>query len=139
MLDRKYIIENADAVRQNCRNRGVAVDLDQYLALDKQRADLTREVEELNSKANDMAKRIGPAKDSAQREQLKEQARVLREQKNAKQAELDQLLELTTRGIQQLIAQQCNVIGEGRLAPRSHRRDHESGKARRDPENLVGA
>jgi ribonuclease PH len=53
--------------------------------------------------------------------------------------ELDQLLELTTRGVQQLIALQRNLIGEDRLAPRSHGRDHESGQARRDPENLVGA
>lgn len=53
--------------------------------------------------------------------------------------ELDQLLEFTTRGVQQLIAQQRQLIGVDRLAPRPHHRDHESGKARRDPENLVGA
>lgn len=53
--------------------------------------------------------------------------------------ELNQLLELTTRGVQQLIALQRNLIGEARFAPRAHRRDHESGKARRDPETFVGA
>jgi ribonuclease PH len=53
--------------------------------------------------------------------------------------ELDQLLALTTRGVQQLIAQQRNLIGEDRLAPYPHGRDQESGKARRDPANLLGA
>jgi ribonuclease PH len=53
--------------------------------------------------------------------------------------ELDQLLDLATLGVDQLIALQRNIIGEDRLAPHSPRRDYESGKARRDPENLVGA
>jgi ribonuclease PH len=53
--------------------------------------------------------------------------------------ELDQLLALATRGVQELIGLQRHLIGEDRLGPRPHRRDEESGKARRDPENLVGA
>jgi ribonuclease PH len=53
--------------------------------------------------------------------------------------ELDQLLEFTSRGVQQLIAQQRQLIGADRLAPCPHHRDHEPGEARRDPENLVGA
>jgi ribonuclease PH len=53
--------------------------------------------------------------------------------------ELDQLLALATHGVQQLIALQRTLIGEDGLGPRPHRRNQESGKARRDPENLVGA
>jgi ribonuclease PH len=53
--------------------------------------------------------------------------------------DLDELLALATQGVQQLIALQRRLIGEDRLGPRPHRRDQESGKARRDPENLVGA
>jgi ribonuclease PH len=53
--------------------------------------------------------------------------------------ELDQLLALATHGVQELIGLQRHLIGEDRLGPRPHRRDEESGKARRDPENLVGA
>jgi ribonuclease PH len=52
---------------------------------------------------------------------------------------LDQLLDLATHGIDQLIAMQRRLIGEDRLAPYAPRRDYEPGKARRDPENLVGA
>jgi ribonuclease PH len=53
--------------------------------------------------------------------------------------ELDQLLGLATRGVDQLIALQRSLIGEEHLAPRPHGRNQEPGKARRDPENLVGA
>jgi ribonuclease PH len=53
--------------------------------------------------------------------------------------EFDQLLGLASRGVHQLIALQRSLIGEEHLAPRPHRRDQEPGKARRDPENLVGA
>jgi hypothetical protein len=53
--------------------------------------------------------------------------------------DLDQLLDLATHGVDQLIAQQRSLIGEDRFAPHAPRRDHEFGKARRDPENLVGA
>jgi ribonuclease PH len=53
--------------------------------------------------------------------------------------ELDRLLALATHGVHQLIALQRSLIGEERLAARPHRWDQEPGKARRDPENLVGA
>ena len=33
MLDLTFITENADAVRENCRNRGVTIDLDELLKL----------------------------------------------------------------------------------------------------------
>lgn len=54
-------------------------------------------------------------------------------------AELDQLLELASCGSRQLIDVQRSLIGEDRLAPQPRPRHQESGKARRDPENLVGA
>jgi ribonuclease PH len=54
-------------------------------------------------------------------------------------AELDELLALASRGVEQLIALQRHLIGEERLAPEAHGRDHESGKAGRDPQNVVGA
>ena len=33
MLDRKFIVENADRVKQNCANRGVKCDVDQLVEL----------------------------------------------------------------------------------------------------------
>lgn len=91
MLDRKYILENADLVKLNCTHRGVAVDVDQLVELDRQRREQLQLVETLNRQANDTAKSIGQAKDPAEREARKEQGRKLREQKDAVQAELDRL------------------------------------------------
>jgi ribonuclease PH len=51
--------------------------------------------------------------------------------------ELDRLLALATGGVQQLIALQRSLIGEDRLAPGADGRDHESGQAGRDPQNLL--
>jgi ribonuclease PH len=53
--------------------------------------------------------------------------------------ELDQLLDLATHGVRQLIQLQRNLIGEDRFAPNPHRGNQEPGKTRRNPENLVGA
>src|SRR5258708_2217887 len=89
MLDRKFIIDNATAVRENCRRRGAKADLDRFVALD----DLPREkqglVEQLNRQANEIAKSIGKAADAAEREARKAQGRELREQTAAVQTELD--------------------------------------------------
>jgi ribonuclease PH len=54
-------------------------------------------------------------------------------------AELDQLLDLASHGIRQLIQLQRNLIGEDRFAPTPHPGNQELGKSRRNPENLVGA
>src|SRR6476620_6502985 len=91
MLDRRFIIENAAAVKPNCANRGVTGEIDGLLALEAKRKALLVQVEELNRKANENGKLIGKAKDPAEKEAIKEQGRQLREQKEAVQVEHDQL------------------------------------------------
>jgi seryl-tRNA synthetase len=92
MLDRKFIIDNAPAVRSNCAARGVAVDIDRFLALEEMRKTRQGEVEELNRSANEVSKSIGTAKDAAEREARKEQGRRLRDAKEQAQRELDAVL-----------------------------------------------
>ncbi len=91
MLDRKFIIENAPQVKQNCQDRGVTCDIDQLITLEGKRRELLQRSEELNRQANEVAKTIGKAKDAAEREAKKEEGRKLREQKDAAQVEHDQL------------------------------------------------
>ncbi len=91
MLDRKHIVENAAAVKQNCLARGVRVDVDQLVALELQRRTRLAEAQELNRQANETSKLIGGAKSNEEREALKEQGRKLREQKEAAQSEHDRL------------------------------------------------
>jgi len=91
MLDRKFIIENADRVKQNCTQRGVKCDVDRLLALESARRQKLQVVEEANRKANEVAKMIGKAKDAVERDAMKEEGRRLREQKEMAQAEHDKL------------------------------------------------
>ncbi|MEM9411554.1 MAG: serine--tRNA ligase [Planctomycetota bacterium] len=91
MLDRKFIIENANAVKQNCENRNVNCEVDKVIELESSRRDLMKKAEELNREANAVSKSIGSAKDAEEREARKEQGRALREQKETAQAEHDKL------------------------------------------------
>jgi seryl-tRNA synthetase len=97
MLDRKFIVENADAVKQNCRHRGLKADVDRFLELNQQCHAKLQQVQELNRQANEVSKTIGQAKSAEERESRKAQGRTLREQKDQAQAEHDALLaELTS-------------------------------------------
>ena len=102
MLDRKYIVENADLVRQNCANRGVCVDVDRVLELETLRKARQSEVDELNRQVNELSKSIGKAKDSAEREARKEEGRKLRERTAAAQAEMDRVVEELDRLLRQI-------------------------------------
>ena len=105
MLDRRFIVENAQLVKQNCINRGANVDVDRFVQLEQRRKACQMEVEELNRKANEVSKSIGKAKDPAERDVRKEEGRQLRERTQAVQAEIDQLaaqLDLIQRQIPNL-------------------------------------
>jgi seryl-tRNA synthetase len=93
MLDRKFIVENVELVRQNCANRGVRAEIDRVVELEKRRKACQLEINQLNRQANEVAKSIAKAKDPAQREALKEEGRGLRERTAAVQTEMDQLIE----------------------------------------------
>lgn len=90
MLDRRFIVDNADAVKKNCADRGVRADVDRLVELELLRRDKQKEVEQLNRQANDVSKSIGKAPPDM-REARKEEGRRLREQKDQVQAEVDRL------------------------------------------------
>ena len=79
MLDRKFILENVELVKQNCANRGVEIDVNRFVVLENGRKGKQIRLEERNRKANEVAKSIGRAEDDAQREALKAEGRRLRE------------------------------------------------------------
>jgi seryl-tRNA synthetase len=91
MLDKRFILENADLVQQNCTRRGVKVDVGRFVQLETERRGLQAEIEELSRQANVVAKSIGQAKDDAERNARKEEGRQLREAKEAKQAAIERL------------------------------------------------
>src|SRR5215475_4320186 len=129
MLDRKFIVEHADQVKENCARRGSKADVDGFLTLESQRKQKQVEVDDLNRKANEVSKSIGKAKDAAQREALKDEGRRLREQTAAEQAALDRIVaesDAVLRAIPNLSHPEAPVGGEdssreirkGKHAPR---------------------
>ena len=91
MLDKKFILDNAKIVQQNCDRRGVKIDVARYVRLETECRTLQQEIEELARQANVVSKSIGKAKDDTEREARKSEGRRLREQKDEKQAELDRI------------------------------------------------
>ena len=79
MLDRRFVVENPELVKQNCANRGAKADVDRFLAIEAERKTLQSKIEQLNQQANAVSKTIGQAKDPAEREARKEEGRRLRE------------------------------------------------------------
>ena len=91
MLDRKFIVENADQVKQNCTHRGVEVDVGRFVELEGRRKQLQVEIDELNRQANQVSKSIGKARDEGEREARKVQGRQLREQVGQSKEELERV------------------------------------------------
>lgn len=91
MLDRKLIVDQPDLVKRNCQLRGVTADVDRLIELELKRREKLQEAQELNRQANEVSKSIGKAQSAQERDELKEQGRTLREQKDAAQAEHDRL------------------------------------------------
>lgn len=88
MLDRKFILENVEAVKLNCKNRNVVADVDRFVELENSRREKQREVEALNQEANVVSKSIGKCKTPEEREAKKEEGRLVRE----KLADVQQIL-----------------------------------------------
>jgi seryl-tRNA synthetase len=62
MLDIKYLRQNCDFVIGKMRERGQAMNLDRFLALEAKRRDVIRESEGLRSERNTVSKQIGEKK-----------------------------------------------------------------------------
>ena len=115
MLDRKFITENAERVQENCRLRGVTVDLAKMVELESARLEKLRESQELNRLANETSKGIGKASSPEEREQMIVRGRELREQKDAAQAEHDRLdaeIDVVLRSIPNLTHPDSPIGGE---------------------------
>jgi seryl-tRNA synthetase len=91
MLDRRFVVENADLVQRNTANRNSKADVGRFVELESQRKSKLAQVEDLNRRANEVSKTIGKASSAEEREARKAEGRSLREQTIAAQSELDAL------------------------------------------------
>src|SRR5687767_1941160 len=92
MLDRRFVVENAALVKENCQRRNCNADIDRFVGLEQARKAVQLKVDDLNRQANEVSKTIGKAKDAAEREARKEEGRRLRELCVTAQAELDEVI-----------------------------------------------
>ena len=91
MLDLKFIRENAHAVEENCRNRGVVADVGLVVELADRRSELIQESNELKQRQNQMAKSIGRERDEAARARLIEESRAMKESLPLRERELHEV------------------------------------------------
>jgi seryl-tRNA synthetase len=101
MLDRRFIRENPDAVKDAVRVKGLDLDVDELLHLDVQTRKLQGELDQAQARRKSSAKEFAKA-DEARREQLRKESaeldeylRSLREQLAEASTRLDALLLLT--------------------------------------------
>src|SRR6516164_4122141 len=94
MLDAAFIRDNLAAVKANCVNRKVNVDVDRVVALDDERKRLAQQTQNVQQRQNELSKLIPKEKDPANKQALIAEGKTLREQagtfeKQYKQAQDD--------------------------------------------------
>jgi len=93
VLDLKYIRENAKAVEENSRNRGVEADVGLVVELADRRSALIQESNELKQRQNELARSIGRERDEEARARLIEESRAMKERLPSKESELHEVEE----------------------------------------------
>jgi seryl-tRNA synthetase len=82
MLDLKYVVAHAEAVKQNCRDRNVSPDViedvDLVVGLDSERRGLLQGVEDVRRRQNEVAQATGRERDPEKRSALIEEGKRLK-------------------------------------------------------------
>ena len=91
MLDLRYVRENAAAVQENCRNRGVEADVGLVVELADRRSALIGELNELRQQQNQKAKSIGGERDPETRERFIAESRAMKDRIPEREAELTEV------------------------------------------------
>src|SRR5215208_748401 len=88
MLDLRFVRENAEAVAENCKNRGAEAHVDLVVGLADRRSELMQELNELRQRQNQLAKLVGGERDPEARENLIVDSRRTKELIPEREAEL---------------------------------------------------
>ena len=88
MLDLRYIRENATAVAENAKNRGVEANVDLVVELADRRSELIQDLNELRQQQNQLAKSVGRERDAQARESLIVESRRTKELIPEREADL---------------------------------------------------
>ena len=93
MLDLRFIRENAAAVEENCRNRGVDADVGLVVELADRRSALIQELNDLKQSQNQLVKSVGRERDEEARQKLIEESRIMKQRIPEKEEELGRVEE----------------------------------------------
>src|ERR671915_1561515 len=93
MLDLRFIRENAAAVEENCRNRGIEADVWLVVELADRRSALIQELNELKQRQNQLAKSVGREREEEARQRLIEESRTPKQRIPEREVELHQVEE----------------------------------------------
>ena len=102
MIDVKLIRENIELVEENLRKRRSKVSLDKLKALEHERLNLLKEVEQDRAKKNESSKKIGEcmkAGNKEEAEKIKEEMKAFTESLNKKEEKLTELEEAVNNEI----------------------------------------
>src|SRR3989339_961276 len=92
MLDIKFIRENTDAIKQNCRNRNVKVDVDFLLELDERRRNFQQQIDALRAERNHVSKGKPSEDEIGHMREVGEKIKQFEEQLEKTQIEYNELL-----------------------------------------------
>ncbi|HPN96739.1 MAG TPA: serine--tRNA ligase [Candidatus Moranbacteria bacterium] len=91
MLDIKFIRENAEEVKKNCKLRNIKCDIDELLKLDEKRRSLVQYAEELNAEKNKINEIMKISEDKKEKEELISQGKAVKEKMEKIQPELEEV------------------------------------------------
>ncbi|HID22461.1 MAG TPA: serine--tRNA ligase, partial [Planctomycetaceae bacterium] len=80
MLDLQFICDNVELVAENCRNRGIEVDVDRLVELRRQRSSLIAQSDQLRHDQKQISARISKTSDAEQKQKLIAHGKELRQQ-----------------------------------------------------------
>lgn len=93
MLDIKFIRENKDIVQAGAKKKRVEIDIDKLLKLDDERLKELKEIEDLRAEVNKVSNEISRDQNGAQKMQLIEEMRTVKEEIRGKEEKLKKIIE----------------------------------------------
>ena len=115
MLDLQFICDHLDLVAENCRNRGIDVDLEKIATLRQRRSELISAGDELRREQKATSSGIPEAENEETKQALITRGRELREQVNSSETELTGV-EVALRAEQSLVPNMTHPdapVGDG--------------------------
>ncbi|MFH1036571.1 MAG: serine--tRNA ligase [Patescibacteria group bacterium] len=91
MLDIKFIRENPDKVKEGAKNKGVAVDIDRLLEVDKKRREISQALDDMRAQKNKSSKEFPRIEDEEEKKKIVLEMRELDTNSDRLEKELKEL------------------------------------------------